>query len=69
MQLQSTAKNYLEVQSPLMTCEQAALFLGISLSAFWRKCREGEIPHIRISSRCYRVRKVDLETFINAHAR
>jgi excisionase family DNA binding protein len=68
MQL-STSKNYSALESSLMTCEKGAEFLGISLSAFWRKCREGEIPHIRISSRCYRVRKSDLESYINMRMR
>jgi excisionase family DNA binding protein len=52
--------------SPLMTCEQGASYLGLSLASFWEKCRKGEIPHIRISSRCYRVRQSDLEQFINS---
>ena len=55
--------------SPLMSCQQGASYLGLSKSAFWNKCRSGEIPHIRISSRCYRVRKTDLETYLNSRTR
>jgi excisionase family DNA binding protein len=55
--------------SPLMSCQQGADYLGLSKSAFWSKCRAGEIPHIRISSRCYRVRQADLETYLNARTR
>ena len=50
--------------SPLMTCRQGAKYLGISRSLFWQKCREGEIPYIEISKRCYRVRQDDLDAFI-----
>jgi hypothetical protein len=55
--------------SPLMSCQEGASYLGLSKSAFWSKCRAGEIPHIRISSRCYRVRQSDLETYLNARTR
>ncbi len=55
--------------SPLMSCQEGAAYLGLSKSAFWAKCRAGEIPHIRISSRCYRVRQSDLEAFINSRTR
>jgi excisionase family DNA binding protein len=55
--------------SPLMSCQQGASYLGLSKSAFWNKCRSGEIPHIRISSRCYRVRQSDLETYLNSRTR
>ena len=52
-----------------MSCQQGAFYLGLSKSAFWNKCRSGEIPHIRISSRCYRVRKTDLESYLNSRTR
>jgi excisionase family DNA binding protein len=55
--------------SPLMSCQQGASYLGLSKSAFWNKCRTGEIPHIRLSSRCYRVRQSDLETYLNSRTR
>jgi excisionase family DNA binding protein len=52
-----------------MSCQEGASYLGLSKSAFWSKCRSGEIPHIRISSRCYRVRQSDLETYLNSRTR
>ena len=55
--------------SPLMSCQEGAAYLSLSKSAFWGKCRSGEIPHIRISSRCYRVRQSDLETYLNSRTR
>jgi excisionase family DNA binding protein len=54
------------VKSPLWNCQQAAEYLGISKSTFWSKCRSGEVPHIRITKRSYRVRQSDLETFLNS---
>lgn len=54
------------MQPPLLNCKQAAEYLGLSKSAFWQKCRAGEIPYIRISARCYRVCKSDLEEFISS---
>ena len=50
---------------PLMSCKEAAAFLGISLGSIWEKCRNEEIPHIRISRRCYRIRPADLEAYVN----
>ena len=54
------------MQPPLLNCKQAAEYLCLSKSAFWQKCRAGEIPHIRISARCLRIRQSDLETYINS---
>ena len=58
-----------EQGSSLKTCQEGASFLGISKCTFWNKCRSGEIPHIRLSARCYRVRQSDLESFINSRTR
>jgi excisionase family DNA binding protein len=72
MQLMNTTdKQTKEKQgaSPLMSCQEGASYLRLSQSAFWNKCRNGEIPHIRLSSRCYRVRKADLDAFINSRTR
>ena len=55
--------------SPLMSCQEAADYLGLSKSTFWNICRIGKIPYIRISSQCYRIRQSDLETFINSRTR
>ena len=52
--------------SPLLTCKQAAQYLGISKSLFWHLCRAGEIRYIEISPRCYRIRQSDIEAYINS---
>lgn len=54
-----------QLASPLLTCQQGATYLGLSKSSFWNKCRAGEIPYIRLSSRCYRIRQSDIENFIS----
>ena len=48
----------------LWTCQQAAEYLGISVANFWERCRSGQIPHIRLSARCYRVRRSDLDAYL-----
>ncbi len=63
-----SSKSHLQGSS-LMTCQQGASYLGLSRASFWEKCRKGEIPHIRISSRCYRVRQSDLESYLNSRTR
>ena len=56
-------------RSKLLKCEEAASILGLSKGAFWARCRSGEIPHIRLSQRSYRVRVSDLETYLAARTR
>ena len=56
-------------RSPLLTCAEGAGYIGLSKSAFWSRCRSGEIPHIRLSRRAYRVRLSDLENYLNARTR
>ena len=56
-------------RSELLTCAEGAAYLGLSKSAFWNRCRTGEIPHIRLSRRAYRVRMADLEAYLNARTR
>jgi excisionase family DNA binding protein len=53
----------------LLTCKQAAESTQLSVETIWDKCRSGELPHIRLSKKCYRIRRVDLEKFINSRAR
>jgi excisionase family DNA binding protein len=55
--------------TPLWTCAEGAAFLGLSRSAFWNKCRNREIPHIRLSRRAYRVRLSDLEAYLAERSR
>jgi excisionase family DNA binding protein len=53
----------------LWTCQQGAEYLAISLASFWHRCRSGEIPHIRLSARCYRVRRSDLDEYLRKRMR
>lgn len=53
----------------LWTCEQGAEYLGISVANFWHRCRTGDIPHIRLSARCYRVRRSDLDEYLRMRMR
>jgi len=65
MQLTNTTQQ----SNRLLTPEEAAKHIGVTLSTIWRYCREGGLPHIRITSRCYRVRQSDLEAFLNSRTR
>ena len=53
----------------LLKISQAAEILQQEKTTVWRLCREGKLPHIRLSARTYRIRRADLEAFINARAR
>ena len=55
--------------SKILKCEEAASILGLSKGAFWARCRSGEIPHVRLSQRSYRVRLSDLESYLAARTR
>lgn len=56
-------------RSELLTCAEGAAYLGLSKSAFWNRCRTGEIHHIRLSRRAYRIRMADLESYLNSRTR
>lgn len=58
-----------ENKSSLLTCEEAGEELRQSKQTVWKKCRSGEIPHIRLSPRCYRIRRTDLEQYLSATTR
>ncbi len=55
--------------STLWTCQQGAAYLAMSVASFWHRCRTGEIPHIRLSARCYRVRQADLDDYLRTKMR
>jgi predicted DNA-binding transcriptional regulator AlpA len=55
--------------SALWTCRQGAAYLAMSVANFWQRCRSGEIPHIRLSARCYRVRQSDLDEYLRMRTR
>ena len=52
-----------------MTPKQVAEAIQVSVETIWEKCRSGELGHIRLSPRCYRIRGVDLEKYLNSRAR
>ena len=43
--------------------------IGRPLSTLQRMCREDRIPHIRYSSRDYRIRRSDLAAWLEANTR
>ena len=53
----------------IYTPAEAATLLGISRRTVWRKCREGQLPHLRYSKRCIRIRTSDIERFKRAAQR
>jgi len=49
--------------------KEAASYLGIGVSTFWRWSKEGRLPKpIHLSSRCSVWRMADLEAFIERQA-
>ena len=49
----------------VLRAKDAAKFLGIGLSTFWRWSQQGKLPHgICLSARCTVWRREDLEAFI-----
>jgi excisionase family DNA binding protein len=55
--------------SELKTPEQIAEQFQLKKTTIWTWCREGKIPHIKLSRRCYRLRDADVEDFLNNHSR
>ncbi len=50
----------------VLRAKDAAHFIGIGVSTFWRWVQEGRLPQgIRLSSRCTVWRVRDLEDFLN----
>lgn len=49
----------------LLKSDEAAERLRISKGCLWRKCREGELPHIKLSARNFRFRAEDLERWLS----
>jgi excisionase family DNA binding protein len=66
-QIQTTEKT--QGALTIMTPKQAAEAIQVSVETIWEKCRSGELGHIRLSPRCYRIRGVDLEKYLNSRAR
>lgn len=55
--------------SQLLKCDEVAQILGQKVATVYSWCRAGKLPHLRLSSRTYRVRRSDLERFLDAAAR
>lgn len=53
----------------LLTCQEAAEQIGISVATIYRYCRERSFPHIRFTARCYRIRERDIENWLNQNTR
>ena len=52
----------------LLTTEETAKILRISKACLWHKCRNGEVPHIKLSARSFRFRESDLERWLKERA-
>lgn len=50
--------------SELLTSEETAQRLRISKACLWQKCRNGEMPHIKLSARSFRFRAEDIERWL-----
>lgn len=50
----------------VLRAKDAAAFLSIGLSTFWRWVQQGKLPHgLRLSARCTVWRREELEAFLN----
>lgn len=59
-----------ELNSDLLTSDEAAQFLRLSKATLWDKCRStNPIPHIRYNSRTFRFRKSDLELWLKERSK
>lgn len=62
MQAQTEEKHLLR---PAEVADQ----LGATKQTIWGWCRSGKLPHIRLSSRNFRIRQSDLNAFLDARTR
>ena len=58
-----------ESDDDLLTTDVVATKLTETRSTVWRKCREGEIPHVRLSKRDIRIRRGDLKEYLRRKTR
>lgn len=50
----------------VLRAKDAAAFLALGESTFWRWCQQGKLPRgIRLSARCTVWKREDLERFLN----
>jgi excisionase family DNA binding protein len=52
---------------PLIGVDEASRLLHISPKAVYQLSQQGRIASVRISRRCVRWRRVDIEAFIKSH--
>lgn len=53
----------------VLRAKDAAAFLALGESTFWRWCQQGKLPRgIRLSARCTVWKREDLERFLNQAA-
>ncbi len=66
-------KNQLQTEklnnNRLLKPKDAAELIGVAKSTIWEWCRNGRLPHIRVTPRCFRIRQSDLESFLNGRTR
>ncbi len=51
----------------LLTVEEVAEILRVSLTTVYRRIQAGELPYIKLGHRQVRVKPEDLEAYIEAH--
>lgn len=52
----------------VMTREEAADYLGVSVPTLWRMVRAGEVPHVMVGKRA-RYRREDLDAYLDGNVR
>jgi excisionase family DNA binding protein len=53
----------------LLRPKQVAAQIGLSVTTVWALCRDGRLPHIRISKRTYLIAERDLDHFLATNRR
>jgi excisionase family DNA binding protein len=51
----------------LLTADEVAEILQVSLITVYRRMQTGELPHIKLGHRQVRIKPEDLEAYIEAH--
>ncbi|MCQ2378019.1 MAG: helix-turn-helix domain-containing protein [Victivallaceae bacterium] len=65
-ELAARIQKYFTVQ-PTLTIEETARELGISIELVRQKCNDGELPHVKLGPRLYRIKPVDINAYIEKH--
>ena len=55
-------------KSDLLTDETAAEFLGVEARTVRRWRRTRGLPHVRLTGKCVRIRRADLDRWLDQHA-